>query len=289
MANVSSLKGVRTRYRNTLSAELDNGNAMMLSVSEESDRKRIIPDAKRCLKLVNTYSVKLEEHLPKLTDCIGDSDTDFVKKILDEDCALILKAEYCVSDLEQFIAENGDKEAKPGVRADNLLEMQQQMQKMMMSQMEQQRDFFERQAKREKEKEVCSVKLPKLDLTSFGGNKLKWVAFWDAFECSVHSNKKLPKIEKFNYLLTKLYGEAKKVVEGLSLSNLNYDVAIEILKERFGNTQYIVNLLYKELINIPPVSQKIDSLRAFQIRLKKPFVVWIISTRILTNMCLSLL
>ena len=140
-----------------------------------------------------------------------------------------------------------------------------------------------------KEKESCSVKLSKLDLTSFGRNKLKWVAFLDAFECSVHSNGKLPKIEKFNYLLTKLYGEAKKVVEGLSLSNLNYDVAIEILKERFGNTQYIVNLLYKELINIPPVSQKIDSLRAFQIRLKKPFVVWIISTRILTNMCLSLL
>ena len=137
MANVSSLKGVRTRYRNTLSAELDNGNAMMLSVSEESgDRKRIIPDAKRCLKLVNTYSVKLEEHLPKLTDCIGDSDTDFVKKILDEDRAFILKAEYCASDLEQCIAENGDKEAKPGVKADNLLEIQQQMQKMMMSQME---------------------------------------------------------------------------------------------------------------------------------------------------------
>ena len=55
------------------------------------------------------------------------------------------------------------------------------------------------------------------------------------------------------------------------MSNENYEVAIGILRERFGNTQDVVNLHYKELINIPPVSQRVESLRTFLDTIEKHF------------------
>ncbi|XP_070552476.1 uncharacterized protein [Ptychodera flava] len=53
-----------------------------------------------------------------------------------------------------------------------------------------------------------SVKLPKLDLVSFGGDVLAWKEFWDSFECTIHQNSHLSRIEKFNYLRSKLHGDA---------------------------------------------------------------------------------
>ena len=80
-----------------------------------------------------------------------------------------------------------------------------------------QQEFFERQQERSqhqlemqhqysaKEKEqliaqATAMPLPKLDIVSFNGNKLYWYEFWDSFESSVHYNKRLSNIEKFNYL-----------------------------------------------------------------------------------------
>ena len=70
-------------------------------------------------------------------------------------------------------------------------------------------------------------------------------------------------IEKFNYLQSKLVGEARQAIAGLALSKENYDVAIAILKERFGNKQDVVDLHYRKLINIPSPNTNVDSLRVF--------------------------
>jgi len=94
-----------------------------------------------------------------------------------------------------------------------------------------------------------SMKLPKLELIPFGGDKTKWSEFWDSFKCSVHENKTLSNSEKFNYLKSKLYGEAQRAVSGLTLSDINYKIAIEILRDRFGNVQEVVDFHYSKLIN----------------------------------------
>jgi hypothetical protein len=46
-------------------------------------------------------------------------------------------------------------------------------------------------------------------------------------------NTKLSNIKKFSYLKGKLHGQAQSAISGLTLSNENYDVAVDILKERF--------------------------------------------------------
>ena len=114
-------------------------------------------------------------------------------------------------------------------------------------------------------KETPSVKLPKLELNMFYGNKFQWCEFWDVFECTVEKNKQLSNIEKFTYLLSKLGGEAKRAVAGLARTNDKvYVVALKLLNDRYGNKQEIVDLHYKEMMNTPSPSNKVAALRAFQ-------------------------
>ena len=47
----------------------------------------------------------------------------------------------------------------------------------------------------------------------------------------------------------------------LTLSKENYQIAVDILKDRFGNTQRIIDLHYHKLINLPQAVNKTCSLR----------------------------
>ena len=95
-----------------------------------------------------------------------------------------------------------------------------------------------------------SVRLPKLEIQQFNGDKLKWCEFWDSFSASVHKNSSISDIEKLNYLMSKLTGEARQAVSGILLSNENYSLVVELLKERYGDAQTEVNSHYVELINV---------------------------------------
>lgn len=66
-------------------------------------------------------------------------------------------------------------------------------------------------------------------MPSFAGDKTKWIEFWDSFKCVVYENEKISNVEKFSYLKGKFCGEAISAISVLSLTNKNYQVAIEIL------------------------------------------------------------
>ena len=114
---------------------------------------------------------------------------------------------------------------------DHIVELQKQMNTIVVNQMKQQNEFLEKQEEREKEL-ATSVKLPKLDMLTFSGNKLKWSKFWDAFENAAHNKKKMSKVEKFNYLKSKVSGEARSAIQGLPLSNKNYEFAISLFERK---------------------------------------------------------
>ena len=69
-------------------------------------------------------------------------------------------------------------------------------------------------------------------------------------------------IEKFNYLRAQLENEALKSIAELELTNANYEATINLLKERYGNNQLIVDTHYTKLMEMPPASNKTTSLRA---------------------------
>ena len=76
------------------------------------------------------------------------------------------------------------------------------------------------------------MKLPKLEFMKFNGTVLKWPEFYDAFEAAVDSNPNLSSAYKFNYLCSRLEGDALEVIGGMTLTNANSDKAKDILKER---------------------------------------------------------
>ena len=97
------------------------------------------------------------------------------------------------------------------------------------------------------------VKLPKIALPKFGGNLLKWSAFWDSFESAVHTNRSISNVEKFNYLRSSLERTAYDAIAGLALSGANYEEAVEILEKRFGDQELIVSKHMETLLGVEPV------------------------------------
>ena len=86
----------------------------------------------------------------------------------------------------------------------------------------------------------AKARLPKLTLPKFKGDVKNWTTFWDSFQSAVHGNEAIPKVDKFNYLDSLLEGTAYKTVQGLPLTESNYDSAVAMLKDRFGDPQQII-------------------------------------------------
>ena len=103
---------------------------------------------------------------------------------------------------------------------------------------------------REKKNDSVAVRLPKLEITKFDGNPLFWQTIIDSFEASVNSNQTLSKCETFNYLRSFLERDALHAVSGMSLTNQNYDKALDLMKERYGNTQLIISCHMNELLKL---------------------------------------
>lgn len=94
-------------------------------------------------------------------------------------------------------------------------------------------------------------KLPKLILPKFKGDITSFRPFWNSFENAVHNNPSLSRIDKFNYLYSLLEGPALLAIKGLALTEENYQASVDILKQRFGNTQLVISAHMDELLKLP--------------------------------------
>ena len=111
-----------------------------------------------------------------------------------------MKAFKCVLNLMQFLVSlSKAKEKETKIKENSSLDQIVELQKQMVNQMKQQHEFLEKQEMKEKEISA-TVKLSKLDMIPFSGDKLRWSELWDAFENAVHNNKRFSNIEKFIYL-----------------------------------------------------------------------------------------
>ena len=98
-------------------------------------------------------------------------------------------------------------------------------------------------------------KLPTLKLQPFDGNIIDWTKpFWDQFHASIHSNDSISKIQKFNCLITFLNDSAKSCISGLTLTLENYDEAIKILEERFGNEEILISTFMQQFVSLPKIN-----------------------------------
>ena len=94
-----------------------------------------------------------------------------------------------------------------------------------------------------------SVKLPKMVIKKFDGDPTNWSTFIDMFEATIDENTSLSNVEKMTYLVSYLVKDAANTVSGLKLSHDNYEVALDLLKQRYGDPQLVISFAYDEIIN----------------------------------------
>nr|CAI5838924.1 unnamed protein product [Callosobruchus analis] len=95
------------------------------------------------------------------------------------------------------------------------------------------------------------IKLPSLNIPNFDGSYDQWLFFRDTFCSLIHNNNSLSPIQKFHYLRLSLKGSAADVIKSLSISSENYQIAWQLLEERYENKQYIVNNHIKAIFELP--------------------------------------
>nr|XP_037286367.1 uncharacterized protein LOC119179403 [Rhipicephalus microplus] len=114
------------------------------------------------------------------------------------------------------------------------------------------------------EDDASLVKLPKLEIAKFNGELRQWQGFWSQFDTTINANHHLSNVDKFKYLNSYLTGKAAAAVAGLDLSDGNYEVALSLLKERFGRKEAIIEDHMSRLLNIKSVrdSRNLSQLRS---------------------------
>ena len=106
------------------------------------------------------------------------------------------------------------------------------------------------------------VKLPRIELPTFSGEITDWISFIDIFTAIVDTNTSLLPVQKLWYLRSAVRGGAAQLIKGLSLSNDNYEVALNLLRERYDNKPLIVRHNLKLLMQQP--SMVIENPRALR-------------------------
>ena len=87
--------------------------------------------------------------------------------------------------------------------------------------------------------------LPKLNLTEFSGDTLEWPEWSGLFDVVVHQ-KSISDTEKMQYLKTSVTGQAKAAISGMGFGSRSYYHAWDILCEKYGRSDFIVNAQFKK-------------------------------------------
>lgn len=110
------------------------------------------------------------------------------------------------------------------------------------------------QSKPSSEIAKTNVELPRIKLPVFAGMFEKWPEFRDTFVSLVHNRGDLDEIEKYHYLRLHLDGEAKTIIESVSLSANNYKIAWQLMNDTYDNKNLLVYNHLKQLVSIPQMN-----------------------------------
>lgn len=91
--------------------------------------------------------------------------------------------------------------------------------------------------------------MPKLELSHFDGHPRSWLTFWSKFR-RIHDSPELDAIDKLSYLNQYTSGKAKSVVQIYPLEEVNYQKAIDHLKERFASEKILVRHYVSQILEI---------------------------------------
>nr|XP_018907280.1 PREDICTED: uncharacterized protein LOC109037196 [Bemisia tabaci] len=97
------------------------------------------------------------------------------------------------------------------------------------------------------------IRLPKLELPKFSGDLGNWRTWHNLYKASVHTSPSLLGVQKFQYLIGSLKGDALALVTGLDITAENYEVAWKLLCDRYHSERRHVFFHFHGLLDLPDV------------------------------------
>ena len=144
---------------------------------------------------------------------------------------------------------------------------------------------------------IQNINLPKLDLPSFSGNYLDWISFFDRFKGAVIDNDQLTNSLRLQYLKSAVKGESSKMLTSITVTDDNFNVAMEILQNRYDNKRLILRAHIHGIVSHRPVSNEntralrklVDTMEEHRLSLRNmgqpvehqdPFFVYLIAEKL---------
>ncbi|CAC5413043.1 unnamed protein product [Mytilus coruscus] len=222
-----------------MEVELGKSEELLTREVSDFDLESQIRKVNKSYRRLDEFGPKFEETLERLSLTLETAKAEEDLKTFQKESELyfniiteVTSREEELKLIDNFLQEKYKNLSKPepDSKIEQLIEIQMQMmQQMQLQNAKPQHD----------EQNQAAVKLPKVEIMGYNGDKQK----------------------NFGTNLNKLHGTAQSAISGLQLSNENYDVAIDILKDRFGDIQNAVNAHYVELINLSCASNRTSELR----------------------------
>lgn len=100
------------------------------------------------------------------------------------------------------------------------------------------------------------IKLPLINLPTFSGESRDWLQFQDAFEGLIINNSKIANVQKFYYLKSSLHGEALESIANLQITNQNFTIAWDTLKDQYTDKRLLLHEHVKALFTIDSVKKE---------------------------------
>ncbi|XP_055839162.1 uncharacterized protein LOC129907116 [Episyrphus balteatus] len=104
------------------------------------------------------------------------------------------------------------------------------------------------------ERPQSELRMPTLTIPQFNGSYATWPSFQDLYKSIVHTNSRLSKIQKFQYLKGLLIGDAADQIRHILVTEENYDTAWEKLVDRYDKKKQIINNYIKTFIEQPQLN-----------------------------------
>jgi hypothetical protein len=78
---------------------------------------------------------------------------------------------------------------------------------------------------------------------------------FDSFESLIVNNNSLSNIQKFNYFVSALRGEAKDLIAHLAITSDNFTIDRSLICSRYSNVKLIVTRHIQQLFQLPTVKK----------------------------------
>ncbi|XP_018904396.2 uncharacterized protein [Bemisia tabaci] len=99
------------------------------------------------------------------------------------------------------------------------------------------------------------VKLPTISLPEFDGSLEGWASFFDLFSSLIDQNEKLNSVKKLFYLKSALKGKAADLLKNVSTIESNYQLALDLLKDKFDCPRRVARTHFSNLREYPKLQK----------------------------------